>query len=69
MIGQPYSMSQHCGFIRFVGGPYDGQRGLYDSNRIDAIGFSHPDQRCTHEYVPVDKGRSWDYAFKGTYRW
>ena len=69
MIGQSYSTSLRCGMVQFVGGPFDGQSGLYDSNTFDAIGFCDPAQRVTHDYKPEHKGRSWRYIYSGPHHW
>lgn len=68
-VGQVYSMSANCGIIKFVGGPYDGRSGLYDHNQYDQIAFSHAEERATHSYEPVNRGRSWEYKYKGPYHW
>ena len=36
-VGQPYSFSPHAGIIRFVGGPNDGDWGLFNHDQYDAI--------------------------------
>lgn len=69
MIGQAWSASLNAGMVRLVGGPYDGQSGLYDHNAFDAIAFCDAQQKVTHEYLPADKRRSWDYVFSRSYKW
>lgn len=68
-LGQQYSTSPDCGWVRFVGGPYDGQQGFFDNNRIDQISFSHAEERATHSYRPEKKGVSWNYIYIGPYHW
>jgi hypothetical protein len=68
MIGLLYSTSPRACMIRFIGGPYDGQSGLFDSCYVDQISFSHSDTRVTYNYVPLDKGRP-IYRLDRTYRW
>lgn len=68
-VGQDYSTSQFCGFVTFIGGPLDGQRGLYDSNFLDGIGFCDTEGQVTHDYEPEAKGISWNYVYKGPFYW
>jgi hypothetical protein len=68
-VGQAYSTSRDCGSIRFVGGPFDGQCGLYDHNNFSSIGFADTTEKVTYEYTPAAIGRSWDYIYKGPYYW
>jgi hypothetical protein len=68
MLGQPYSTSQNCGIVRFVGGPYDGETGLYDHNWYDSISISSLSEECSHNYEPEKKGR-WVYCYVGTHYW
>lgn len=68
-LGQSYSTSTNCGFIRFVGGPYDGDRAFEDHNRYSGYSFSHQSEQCTHAYVPEAIGRSWIYRYIGAYWW
>lgn len=66
MIGHLYSTSQNACIIRFVGGPYDGQSGLYDHDRFHSIQFSDARKDQTHVYEPI---RSEVYGFVKTVTW
>jgi hypothetical protein len=55
VIGQTYSMSRNACMIRFIGGPYDGQSGLYDGAFYDSIGFIT--EGASYSYVPLEKGK------------
>lgn len=66
MIGQSYSTSLNACVIRFHGGPYDGQEGLFDHLQFQSISFCDPTKKVTHEYKPDWSG---DYAHARTYKW
>jgi len=50
MIGKAYSTSQRACMIEFVGGPYHGQRGLFDHDNFDAIISSNAEERRSYSY-------------------
>ena len=66
MIGQAWSTSLNAGIIRFVGGPNDGQSGLFDFDRYNSIAFGDMKLKVTDEYQRIG-----DYLFgyKRSFRW
>lgn len=67
MIGHSFSSSSRAGMIEFVGGPYDGEYGLFDHDRWNGgIAFSIPEQKVTHESSRIGHFR---YGFERTYKW
>ena len=69
MIGQSYSISQNACMITLVGGPYDGESGLFDHAQWQSIQFSHCEEKVTHIYKPkpwtprtyeYERAHAWD---------
>lgn len=45
-IGHAYSTSPNAGIIRFVGGPHDGDFGLFDHDQMETILFTSQTEPC-----------------------
>ena len=66
MIGQSYSTSQNACMLTLVGGPYDGESGLFDHNQYDSIQFCNSEKRVTYIYK-LYLGR--EYIFDREFKW
>ena len=67
MIGQSYSISQNASMLTLVGGPYDGERGLFDHSQWQSIQFSDCKEKVTHIYKPSKVTRT--FAYEGAHAW
>lgn len=68
LLGLTYSTSLNATMIQFIGGPFDGDSGLFDSAFMDSVQFSDPTERVTHRYVPIQKGLP-QYRFDESFLW
>ena len=66
MIGRPWSTSPNACVIQFRGGPYDGQRGLFDHDHFDSIQVSCYGERKTYRYRRSTKC---EYTLHDVYGW
>jgi hypothetical protein len=64
--GHPFSTSPNACMIRFTGGPYDGQSGLYDHAQWNGINVCIQEEEKTYSYTKagprhyrLDKVWSW----------
>ena len=67
MIGQTYSISQNACMITLVGGPYDGESGLFDHSQWQSIQFSDCKKQVTHIYKPSKVART--YMYERAWEW
>lgn len=67
MIGQTYSISQNACMITLVGGPYDGESGLFDHSQWQSIQFSNCEEKVTHIYKPSKVART--YMYESAHAW
>lgn len=65
-IGQSDSISNNACMILFVGGPYNGEQGLFDSDKADSICFSNFEEKTSYSYVPAGPKR---YKFDRALYW
>jgi hypothetical protein len=65
MIGQSLSSSQNAIMIQFIGGPHDGECGLFDHGHFDSIQFADGENKCSWIYEPNKSGpcdrRGWHF--------
>ena len=50
MIGSTYSTSHNACILHLVGGPYDGESGLFDHNGFQSIQISNAEEKKTYVY-------------------
>lgn len=67
---QNYSTSQRVILAYFVGGPYDGDRTMLDSENISGYAFSNASAQVTFAYEgPIRNGSRWEMRYQGPQFW